>query len=257
MTDEEYFALDALSASGAKLLRKSPLHYYADRLRPRTPTPAMVFGTVVHRLALEPERPAYVVKRLNWASKEGKLERERLEATGLPILTEADGDRALSIRDALWSDAQIAELLEVAETEVAMTWEQHNVPCKAKADGIFNGVILDLKTCIDASPAGFARSIGTFAYHMQAAHYIDGLAATRGRATEFLFIAVESQPPHATAIYKLDAATLAAGRREMKRAAELYAFCKRTGEWPGYSRDVLTLTLPNWAMPADEWSDVA
>ena len=73
--DDQYFALEALSASGAKLLRKSPLHYRADQFKARQPTPAMIFGTVVHRLVLEPERPAFAVKYLNWASKEGKAER--------------------------------------------------------------------------------------------------------------------------------------------------------------------------------------
>ena len=257
MTDDEYFALEALSASGAKLLKKSPMHYFADRLKSRTPTPAMVFGTVVHRLALEPEREAFVVKRLNWASKDGKVEREKLEATGLPILSETDGDRALAIRDALWSDSRVAELLEGAENEQAMLWEQHGVRCKAKADAIQGGVIVDLKTTIDASPAGFARAVANFSYHMQAAHYSDGVRLARGvTAPDFVFIAVETQPPYAIGIYRLDAASIAAGAREMKRAADLYRDCMAKQEWPGYSRDVVTLALPNWAMPADEWGDI-
>lgn len=258
MTDEEYFALEALSASGAKLLRKSPLHYWADRQQKRTPTPAMVFGTCVHRLALEPDSTPFVIKRMNWASKEGKAERERLEATGLPIISEADADRAHAIRDALWADSRIAELLDNAATEQAIVWEQHGVKCKMKADAIAGGMLLDLKTCIDAGPQGFQRSVATFQYFLQASHYIDGYNAThKNGAKDFLFIAVESQAPHATAIYRLDNATLAAGRREMRRAAELYRDCLQTGVWPGYTREVTTLTLPNWAMPAEEWSDAA
>lgn len=258
MDDNQYFALEALSASGAKLLRKSPLHYKADRLKSRQPTPAMVFGTVVHRLALEPERPAFVVKRLNWASKEGKLERERLEATGLPILSEADGDRAMAIRDALWSDARIAEMLEAATKEQAMLWQQHGVNCKAKADAIGDGIIIDLKTTLDAGPQEFARSIAAFGYHRQAAWYLDGYQAIKGeRASDFIFIAVESNAPHAVALYRLDAASIAAGRLEMARAAAVYRECLATGEWPGYQRDLTTLSLPQWAMPADEWGDAA
>lgn len=258
MDDATYFALEALSASGAKLLKKSPLHYYADRQKSRMPTPAMIFGTVVHRLALEPDREAYVVKRLNWASKEGRIERAELEATGLPIISEADADRALAIRDALWRDADIAALLKGAETEVVMTWQQHGVACKAKADAIQGDLILDLKTCIDASPAGFQRAVAQFHYHLQCAHYCDGYQHThKSGARDFLFIAVESQAPHATAVYRLDNTTLAAGRREMRRAAELYRDCLQTGVWPGYSRSVTTLTLPTWAMPSEDWSDAA
>lgn len=258
MTDHEYFALEALSASGAKLLRKSPLHFIADRATQRQPTPAMVFGTVVHRLALEPEREAFSVKRLNWASKEGKAERERLEATGLPILSEADADRALAIRDALHRDDEVRALLDAADKEQPMLWEQHSVKCKAKADAVAPGLIIDLKTTLDAGPQEFSRSIAAFGYHRQAAHYLDGYEATKGeRAKDFVFIAVESQPPHAVALYRLDAASIAAGRLEMKRAAAIYRECLASGIWPGYSREVTTLSLPAWAMPRDEWSDAA
>ena len=254
--DDQYFALEALSASGAKLLRKSPLHYRADQFKARQPTPAMIFGTVVHRLVLEPERPAFAVKYLNWASKEGKAERERLEATGLPILSEADGDRATAIRDALWSDAQIVEMLEAAQKEQVMLWDQHGVKCKAKADAIGDGVVIDLKTTIDAAPHEFQRSIATFGYFRQAAHYLDGYEATKGeRAKDFIFVAVESQPPHAFALYRLDAASIAAGRLEMKRAAAVYRDCMQSGNWPGYEPGIATLALPRWAMPTDEWSD--
>ena len=258
MTDDEYFALEALSASGAKLLRKSPLHYMADRQRKRVPTPAMIFGTVVHTLALEPEREAFVVKRHNWASKEGKAEREQLEASGLPILSEADADRALAIHAALLCDDKVCALLNAADKEQPMIWEQHGVRCKAKADAIAPGLVIDLKTTLDAGPQEFARSIAAFGYFRQAAHYLDGYEATKGeRAKDFVFIAVESQAPHAVALYRLDAASIAAGRLEMRRAAAVYRECIATGEWPGYSRKVTTLSLPRWAMPADEWSDAA
>jgi hypothetical protein len=258
MNDAEYFALEALSASGAKLLKKSPLHYKADRKRQRTPTPAMVFGTVVHALALEPHKTPFAVKRLNWASKDGKAEREALEATGLPILSEADADRALAIQEALLCDPEVCALLNAAEKEQPMIWDQHGVRCKAKADAIAPGMIVDLKTTIDAGPREFQRSVATFGYHIQAAHYLDGYAATKGeRAKDFVFIAVESQPPHAVALYRLDAVSLEAGRREMKRAAALYRECITTGIWPGYSRNVETLSLPTWAMPQDEWGEAA
>ena len=258
MTDAEYFALEALSASGAKLLRKSPLHYMADRQRKRVPTPAMIFGTVVHTLALEPEREAFVVKRHNWASKEGKAEREQLEASGLPILSEADADRALAIRDALHNDSDVRALLDAADKEQPMLWDQHGVRCKAKADAIGPGLIVDLKTTLDAGPAEFARSIATFGYFRQAAWYLDGYEATKGlRAKDFVFIAVESQPPYAVALYRLDNASIAAGRLEMKRAAAMYRECIASGIWPGYSRQVTTLSLPHWAMPKDEWGEAA
>ena len=137
-----------------------------------------------------------------------------------------------------------------------MLWDQHGVKCKAKADAIGDGVVIDLKTTIDAAPHEFQRSIATFGYFRQAAHYLDGYEATKGeRAKDFIFVAVESQPPHAFALYRLDAASIAAGRLEMKRAAAVYRDCMQSGNWPGYEPGIATLALPRWAMPTDEWSD--
>jgi exodeoxyribonuclease VIII len=61
---------------------------------------------------------------------------------------------------------------------------------KARPDWYFGGTIVDLKTCQDASPSGFARACATFSYHVQAAHYLNVTFAER-----FIFIAVEKTYP--------------------------------------------------------------
>ena len=55
MTDSEYFALEALSQSGAKLLLQSPMAYRHDRDNPRTDDlPQFALGRAVHTFALQP-----------------------------------------------------------------------------------------------------------------------------------------------------------------------------------------------------------
>ena len=58
MNNEQYHAHPALSASGLKLLQKSPLHYWAEYLDPNRPervaTNAQRIGTMVHTATLEP-----------------------------------------------------------------------------------------------------------------------------------------------------------------------------------------------------------
>ncbi|MGL4648256.1 MAG: hypothetical protein ACRC1H_02510, partial [Caldilineaceae bacterium] len=49
---DEYLAIDALSASGLKLLSRSPWHY-ANRVETAA-TPAMLRGTLAHAAVLEP-----------------------------------------------------------------------------------------------------------------------------------------------------------------------------------------------------------
>jgi exodeoxyribonuclease VIII len=113
-------------------------------------------------------------------------------------------------------------------------------------DGV---ILLDLKTCQDASPAGFARAVVNFGYHLQAAHYSDGHAIASGKPVlGFVFACVEAEYPHAAAAYMLDDDAMAKARAKNRELAELYAACKAAGAWPGYVDTIQPLSLPAWAV---------
>ena len=97
------------------------------------------------------------------------------------------------------------------------------------------------------APSGFARSVATFRYHVQASHYLTGLHG----AERFVFIAVEKTAPYAVAVYELDAAAMAAGNELRQRDMRVIADCQATNEWPGYGDDCQTLSLPSWALTAN------
>jgi len=247
--ENDYFKLEALSASGAKLLARSPAHYKAAMEMQRTPTPAQIFGTVVHAMILEPHKShgsLFSVKELNWTTKEGKEEKAKLERIGLPIISVADLDKALRMRDSVWASKHAAEMLTGCKTEQQTTWTGYDakVLCKGGIDGIGEHGIVDLKTTIDASPEAFARAIRSYGYYMQAAHYIDGVAETTGAIAPFTFIAVEKQQPYAVACYTLDQAALAAGWSAMNRIAKIYSDCINTNVWPGYEGKSVELSIP-------------
>jgi len=247
--DTDYFKLEALSASGAKLIAKSPMHYKAAMEMQKTSTPAQIFGTVVHAMILEPHKShasMFSVKELNWTTKEGKAEKEKLERIGLPIISVADLDKALRMRDSVWANAHAASLLTGCETEQQTTWTGYDaqVPCKAGIDAFGPAGIVDLKTTIDGSPDAFARAIRSYGYYMQAAHYIDGVAETTGGIAPFTFIAVEKQPPYAVACYTLSNDSLAAGWSAMNRIAKIYSDCIASNVWPGYEGKSIELSIP-------------
>ena len=246
----DYFSLEALSASGAKELLRSPAHYRYWKDNPKEPTAAMVFGTLVHALILEPHRnigDVVSIKQLNWTTKEGKAEREELQKLGLPIVSQQDADRALRVRDAVLDHEQAKELLAGTTCEKNYQWTGYTskVACKAGVDAVGPAGIIDIKTTIDASPEGFARRIRALNYHLQAAHYIDGVSHVDGVMHSFTFIAVETAPPYAVACYQLDRNALSAGHATMDRIASVYARCLATGEWPAYSSGFSVLSLPN------------
>ena len=55
MTSVEYHAHKAVSKSDLDLINRSPLHYYNAKQKPNEQTEAMLFGSVVHKMILEPD----------------------------------------------------------------------------------------------------------------------------------------------------------------------------------------------------------
>lgn len=75
MTNSEYHANKAVSKSDLDLINRSPLHYINAVKNPKEQTESMLFGSVVHKLVLEPETFAaeYIAApKCDRRTKEGK-----------------------------------------------------------------------------------------------------------------------------------------------------------------------------------------
>lgn len=257
MPNAEYHAHPAVSNSLLTQISRSPMHAraYLDGHR-FAPTTAMQFGTAAHAAILEPARFAAEFKAFdgNLRTKADKEEYRRLSELGWSLVSAGDWDAIAAMAIAARSHQTAGPLLSggVVEQSVFWTDEEFGVPCKCRPDlWRDDGIAVDVKTTEDASPAGFSRSMATYRYHVQAAHYMAGTGADR-----FLFVAIEKKHPYAVAVYELDEASLDLGR--MQRALDLaaYAECARTGIWPGYSEEVEPLSLPGWAFPKPESEEI-
>ena len=103
---------------------------------------------------------------------------------------------------------------------------------------------MDLKTTTDASPAGFARAVERYRYHVQAAYALDGWPqAGGGLADQFIFVVVEKAPPYAMGLYDLSAVLLDAARALYRRDLATAAECLTRQHWPGYDPTIITLPL--------------
>lgn len=278
MPAEQYHAIPALSASGLKLLKQSPAHFYGQILDPNRPerreTKSLTNGTLAHCMLLEPaefDRRYAVVPddAPNRPSDRQRKAAKPSEATLIAIdwwdefmratagKTLVDGAQLAAARAqaaAVRAVPDLAALLADGRGEVSCFWidEATGALCKCRPDWVSptgDGVILvDGKTTQDASPAAFGRSVWNYAYHLQAAWYSDGWAAATAQAVHgFVFAAVESSWPHAAAPYMLGDDVLDAARRENRRLLDLYAQCIGTGHWPGYSQEIQLIELPPWA----------
>jgi exodeoxyribonuclease VIII len=110
-----------------------------------------------------------------------------------------------------------------------------------------SGIIPDLKSCLDASPEEFAKTIFNMDYHIQAAMYVDGLKANNIDAKVFVFVAVEKEPPFAVGVYVLDNDYIEIGRQQYKKALQILAQCIKDNKYPAYSEDIVELKPPRWA----------
>lgn len=251
----DYHAIEALSASGAKLLLRSPAHYLAARNTPREPSTAMRLGTIVHALTLEHDtfhNEFAVMPKFDKRTTVGKKAVEQFEEEhkGKTVVDEQVYDKAYAIMQSIQKHPIAAEGLTGGNAEVSLLWDQYGLPCKARVDYMTGSAIFDIKTCQDASPEGFAKQVAAFQYHVQAAHYAAGFREVVGwELDRFVFIAVESEAPHAVGVYTLDARSLQSGRTLMQRAASAYRVAlEQASDAPAiYSHDVVEISVPSWA----------
>jgi hypothetical protein len=253
-SNADYHADPAVSASHLHAIARSPYHYWSRFLdpnrKPVEPTAAMRLGSLVHCAVLEPDE---LLQRYGVApdrrTKAGKEQAERMATEGMEAVSESDMALALSMASSVRQHPAAYALLAQGKAEQSFWWDDATtgLRCKCRPDWYYGSTVVDLKTTTDASPSGFARSVATFRYHVQASHYLAGLHG----AERFVFIAVEKTAPYAVAVYELDAEAMAAGNELRLRDLRMIADCRATGEWPGYGDQCQTLSLPKWALTAN------
>ena len=249
--DQYHADRTAVSKSWLDHIHRSPAHLraYLDGKIP--PTPRMEFGSLVHSWVLEPDsiESRYLktpkFDRRTKAGKAGYEEMSRRAAEhGMTIVDEETWDKAMIIRDAVYGHKAAAAILGKGDAEQSVIWTNDDTgeQCKARADWLRENFIADVKTTQDASPAAFAKSMATYRYHVQDAHYREGFDSPR-----FVWIAVEITPPYAVAVYADDADMLARGKQARDADLRTYAECKAKDHWPGYPDLIQSITLPRWA----------
>ena len=274
ISNEQHHAHPAVSASGLKLIDRSPAHYWAryrDLNRaPSSSTPAMEMGTAIHSAVLEPKdfEANYVQKPegMSFATKEGKAWKAALPDE-LKILTTDEYHAATNIASIAMKNKKFSSLVNnpLAEAEKSLFFsfiikneseEGAEIECKIRPDLSVlpcneypNGIIIDVKSTEDARSLEFGRSIMKYQMLIQAAFYVDGFQAVyeTESAPEFAWFAFEKLPPYANKLYFATEAMLDYGREEYKRLLAVYVECDKSGVWPAYGDDPEDADLPEWA----------
>ncbi|MCD8212867.1 MAG: PD-(D/E)XK nuclease-like domain-containing protein [Campylobacter sp.] len=260
MTNKEYHARAEISKSDLDLLAKSPFHFKFKDEFEREESKALILGSAVHKLVLEPldfEKEFIVEPQADKRTKAGREAYDEFLAR-LGDKTPLDSQtlqKAKEIAGKVNGAKQTALFLKDGLAEQSYFGQIEGVKVKCRPD-FYNenlGLVVDLKTTSDASAAGFAKSVANFNYHIQAAFYSDILRQNGKTVNNFLFIAVETKKPYMVGFYELDNVAIEQGRESYLKLLELYKLCLKRNEWWGYSKfdgqsinAVQTLSLPAW-----------
>ena len=267
-----YHAIKALSNSSLSVLKRSPTEFYKRFVTGEMKgqeSDAMLLGSAVHMLALEPGRfdMEYVVLGGPINPHTGKPYGRDTKKFECWLMDQAanDDDRTILIREEFAESLAIAKAFQshptiaaimasraekLFESEYAMLWVEDDgseLDLKCKIDFVCPAerLIIDLKTTSDPSPYAWSWSAEDFGYHRQAAIYSDAMEAKYGEPFRFLFGVVRSKEPYEAAVYELDAESINRGRSEYEALIEEYIDRKAKNDWLSeWQRGVFSINVP-------------
>lgn len=264
LSERDYREDPAVNKSTLWEIRKSPAHYKYLLTHPREDAPALKLGRAVHMAVLQPAefRAHYVLEpQYDKRTKEGKQAWADFLAQVRPdqeTIAESDFWEIMGMYDSVMDDPNASLLLDHAITEVPLFWADlaTGIHCKCRIDAMTERdgelIVMDLKTCADASTGTFLREALRYGYDVQAAHYVRGVkSAFPDCKIKWVFICVEKKPPYAVNVIEMGDDFLDRGTWQLIDLMDKLAGCLKTDTWPGYGYNVAT--LPPWAeIPEDE-----
>lgn len=200
MTDEEYFAMKAISASQIKQYDKGAYWFWKSSpfnpdKEPDKASDALVFGKLCHCLLLEPDEVSKRFEVVDFGkTRTNKKYAEAVAAhPGKDIINEDEMHQAEKMISEIGQHPLASRIIAGATAEMPYTWtdKETGLPCKAKIDAIKrtkNGiVVIDYKTSSDIqSVLNWPQKLQ---YPLQAEFYSQAVKEKYGEEPcEFIFI---------------------------------------------------------------------
>lgn len=256
----------SLSSTWARKLMEpaGPARFIHERRNPQPHKKVFDYGHAAHGLVLGSgaplvEIPAKVLAKNGAISTdEAKAFVDDVRATGGIPLKAHELTEIRAMADALQSNPDAVAALNpdgMHETSAFRTDDTTGMWLRGRFDSITPGShVADYKTTVDADPGKFARRTAhELGYHQQAAWYLD-LAAVLGLVdpdAPFRFVLQEKTAPYLASVVELDPEYLFIGRNRNRAAIDLYARCKSTDTWPGFT-GTATVGPPKWLGDAED-----
>lgn len=254
MTEKEYRAAEGINKSTLWEIRRSPAHYKYLLDHPLEDTPSLRFGRALHAALLTPAayKREYVASpdfdKRTKAGKEAYAEWASKIPSDATIITE---DEAQEIKDMLKAyrgcpDAK--NLLKKSKRELPIFWKDKNLglKCKCRVDALTASAVIDIKTTADGCLDSFRRDALKYGYHVQAAHYLDGVEALTGKRLDWYFIAIEKNPPYGIHVMKASPGFIDFGEFERNVLMERLHTCMESNTWDSYQTEEIDVPEYVW-----------
>lgn len=224
-----------LSFSSLKCFKESPATFMEYKLAKREATDAMLFGSMLHCLVLEPQEfekrylcldDQDICNQIGGAKPRAtKAYKEWYqftigEAGERQIVETNDYISAKIIASNVLHNRASAKVLDMGwEHEKAIEWEFKNFMFHGFIDGKGGKAIFDLKTCPDAAPQKFQRELISNSYYLQAAMYLYGVQGN----LPYYIIAVDRKG--GVSVHKLEDKLIEQGMSEYNKLLDRFNEC--------------------------------
>ena len=141
------------------------------------------------------------------------------------------------------------DLIRDSRIENSFFWqdEESGLFLKARPDILHENMIVDLKTCSDASPRAYQAEMVRYGYHVQGAMIRDAVEAIEGRRiNNVINICVETKYPYNMGIYLLDEDAIDQGQIKYKQILVAIKNAIEHNSFNDYG--IQTIGLPKWAI---------
>ena len=261
MTEQEYNQHEGIRRSDLWKVRESPEKYLWSVGHPEPPTPALMFGSMVHKLLLQPNdfSDEYVVApTVDKRTRDGREAWQKFteENVGKIAVSAEDLKTATDMVMAV-ERHPIARKLLSGEPEKPIFWTDEDtgelIKCRLDMLTDLNGqpVVVDYKTANNAKTEVFNRKIFDLGYHLQAYMYTE--AVMRELKLEdrppFVFVVQEKTAPYAVNCIMVTEPVILSGMDCFRELIGILHQCLETGVFYGYNgkdNDLNEALLPKW-----------
>lgn len=245
----EYHKRPGINSSSLKKGLLSMKHMQHAMTTERKQTPSMRIGTLAHAAVLQPDlfNDSVVI----WEGK--KRAGAKYDAFAAIhgadwIVTESEQIQIQALSKAIHSDREAHRLIEAAETEVSLFWEDPMYgKAKARPDGLIEpDVMLSLKTTGQIKPARFGSTFIQQGYHIQIGWYAIGALLNKIKLKGVMLICAEQDPPYDVVLYKIEQEQIRDWMNQAQNLAKAYHVAEVTGVFQGCESAIIELKLPEW-----------